>query len=100
MTHIIVEDNGRTLHILEATVDDKGKLVKLDIYPKSKCFKIKLIRQYIYQIDSLHFCIFHKVVPYIFCMVQDFLIDSQKTYKRTGETRGFLPFLKGDMYGK
>ncbi|XP_069163060.1 hemicentin-1 isoform X2 [Procambarus clarkii] len=24
MTHIIVEDNGRTLHILEATVDDKG----------------------------------------------------------------------------
>ncbi|KAG7164030.1 Hemicentin-1-like 7 [Homarus americanus] len=24
MTHIIVEDNGQTLHILEATVDDKG----------------------------------------------------------------------------
>nr|XP_053650237.1 hemicentin-1-like [Cherax quadricarinatus] len=24
MTHIIIEDNGQTLHILEATVDDKG----------------------------------------------------------------------------
>lgn len=24
MTHIVVENNGQTLYILEATVDDKG----------------------------------------------------------------------------
>ena len=31
MTHIVVEENGSTLYIFEATMDDQGKIFNLDI---------------------------------------------------------------------